>query len=61
MTAGTLSVTFSGAAIFTANNYSCTANDGAAASAIHVFPVNGTAVQFLGPAGDTAIWICMGN
>jgi hypothetical protein len=62
MTAGTLSVTFAGAAVFTSSgSYICTANDGNAASAIHVFPINGYTVSFIGTAGDTALYSCTGN
>jgi hypothetical protein len=62
MTAGTLSVTFTGAAVFTSSgSYVCTANDGNAASAIHVYPINGYTVSFIGTAGDTVLYSCTGN
>ena len=61
-TAGTTTITLSGAAAFTSvSSYGCTANDSTSASVIRVSNASGNSLTLFGSAGDTYYVICTGN
>ncbi|CAB3730986.1 hypothetical protein [Paraburkholderia rhynchosiae] len=63
LVAGTVSVTFSGAAVFTSTlTYQCTVSDlSTTAAAANAAKQSGTSVTFYGSGTDTVGYICVGN
>lgn len=62
LVAGTVTITFSGSAVFTgANTYQCGFNDLTAAAAVKYVETNGTTVVITGTGTDNIAGICIGN
>jgi hypothetical protein len=62
LSAGTITVTLTGASVFTDNNsYQCTANDFTAANPVKIVKNSGSSITFTGTGTDTIIFICAGN
>lgn len=62
MTAGTCTITFSGAAVFTSSaTYQCAPSDTTSAAAVKWSPISATQFSLAGTGGDVVSFICTGN
>ncbi|ELW9447685.1 hypothetical protein QZM43_09740 [Burkholderia orbicola] len=61
LSSGSATVTFGGSAVFSANNYMCTAVDGTSAAAVALHQVSSSSITLNGTGSDIVQYLCAGK